>query len=91
MAVVYYICTVLLCLFCLIVEGVPSQEKISRIKRKTFYIDQVADRVGCFVTRSYNVSGTIWLIHNSTQLYIEKFNFDGGNRGVSFSFNIGMW
>ena len=80
----WLICIVLVCLFGMKIDGF-------RVKRKTFYIEQVADRVGCFVTRSYNVTGTVWLIHNSTQLYIEKFNFDGGNRGVSFSFNIGMW
>ena len=84
------VCTTLLCLFCLIVDGLPTSENLSRVKRKTFFIDQVADRVGCLVTRSYNVTGTVWLIHNSTQLYIENFHFDGGNRGVSFNFNIGM-
>ena len=63
------ICIVLVCLFGLAIDG-------SRVKRKTFYIEQVADRVGCFVTRSYNVTGTVWLIHNSTQLYIENFSFD---------------
>ena len=83
------ICVLWACLFGLIIDGLPTKKELSRVKRKTFYIEQVADRVGCFITRSYNVTGTVWLIHNSTQLYIENFSFDGGDRGVSFNFNIG--
>ena len=79
----------LLCLFGLGIDGLPAENEISRVKRDRFYIDQVAARVGCFVTRSYNVTGTVWLIHNSTQLYIENFSFDGEDNGVSFTFNIG--
>ena len=78
-----------LCLFGVVIDGSLAEDEISRVKRDKFYIDQVAARVGCFVTRSYNVSGTVWLIHNSTQLYIENFSFDGEDNGVSFTFNIG--
>jgi len=80
----------LLCLFGLGIDGLPAENEISRVKRDRFYIDQVAARVGCFVTRSYNVTGTVWLIDNSTQLYIENFSFDGEDNGVSFTFNIAL-
>ena len=61
----------------------------SRVRREIFFINQVATKVGCIVTRSYDVEGTVWVIHNSTQLYIENFNFDSKEKNVGFNFNIG--
>ena len=83
-------CVLALSLFCTLIDGLSYQNGLSRQKRATFYIDQVAAKVGCIITRAYNVKGTVWVIHNSTQLYIEHFNFDGSEAGVKFDFNIGM-
>ena len=82
-------CVLTIWFTCTTIYGLSNQNTLLREKRATFYIDQVAAKVGCFVTRAYNVKGTVWVIHNSTQVYIENFSFDGGDSGVKFDFNIG--
>jgi len=61
-------------------EGFPNNKQ--RTKRQT--IDEVGTRVGCLVTRSHKVSGTVFYINNSSQLYIKDFTFDGQGFGVYF-------
>jgi len=61
-------------------EGFPNNQE--RTKRQT--IEEVGTRVGCLVTRTHKVSGTVFYINNSSQLYIKDFTFDGQGFGVYF-------
>ena len=61
-------------------EGFPNSEL--RTKRQT--IEQVGTKVGCLVTRLHKVSGEVYYINNSSQLYIKDFTFDGQGFGVYF-------
>jgi hypothetical protein len=61
-------------------EGFPNSEL--RTKRQT--IEQVGTKVGCLVTRSHKVTGEVYYINNSSQLYIKDFTFDGQGFGVYF-------
>jgi len=59
-------------------SGLPS----IRNKRQT--IEEVGTKVGCLVTRSHKVSGEVYYINNSSQIYIKDFTFDGQGFGVYF-------
>ena len=85
----YFTLVLALFLSSITVGGYSNGNELSRQKRKTFFIEQIATKVGCFVTRLHEVKGTVWLIHNSTQLYVDDFRFDGEGPGVNF--NIGMF
>ena len=61
-------------------DGFPNSEL--RTKRQT--IEQVGTKVGCLVTRLHKVSGEVYYINNSSQLYIKDFTFDGQGLGVYF-------
>jgi len=61
-------------------EGFPNSEL--RTKRQT--VEQVGTKVGCLVTRSHKVTGEVYYINNSSQLYIKDFTFDGQGFGVYF-------
>jgi len=61
-------------------EGFPNSEL--RTKRQT--VEQVGTKVGCLVTRLHKVSGEVYTINNSSQLYIKDFTFDGLGLGVYF-------
>lgn len=68
-------------LVCSGVEGFPSND--NRVKRQVT-IDEVGTEVGCLKTRSHKVSGKVYFINNSSQLYIKDFTFDGLGFGVYF-------
>jgi len=61
-------------------NGFPNSEL--RKKRQT--IEEVGTKVGCLVTRLHKVSGEVYFINNSSQLYIKDFTFDGQGLGVYF-------
>jgi len=62
------------------INGFPNSEL--RKKRQT--IEEVGTKVGCLVTRLHKVSGEVYFINNSSQLYIKDFTFDGQGLGVYF-------
>jgi len=67
---------------CAGIEGFPNNNEV-RVKRQVT-IDDVGTYVGCLVTRSHKVSGKVYYVNNSSQLYIKDFTFDGQGFGVYF-------
>jgi hypothetical protein len=63
-------------------EGFPNINHM-RTKRQAT-IDDVGTKVGCLKTRSHKVTGEVYFINNSSQLYIKDFTFDGLGFGVYF-------
>ena len=63
------------------IQGFPEHKEL-RTKRQT--IEDVGTKVGCLVTRSHKVSGEVYYINKSSQLYIKDFTFDGLGFGVHF-------
>jgi len=61
-------------------EGSPTNE----LRRKRQTVEEVGTKVGCLVTRLHQVTGEVYAINNSSQLYIKDFTFDGQGLGVYF-------
>jgi len=61
-------------------EGSPTNE----LRRKRQTVEEVGTKVGCLVTRLHQVTGEVYVINNSSQLYIRDFTFDGQGLGVYF-------
>ena len=61
-------------------EGSPTNE----LRRKRQTIEEVGTKVGCLTTRLHQVTGEVYVINNSSQLYIRDFTFDGQGLGVYF-------
>jgi len=61
-------------------EGSPTNE----LRRKRQTVEEVGTKVGCLVTRLHQVTGEVYVINNSSQLYIKDFTFDGQGLGVYF-------
>jgi len=64
------------------IEGLPNNNEL-RTKRQT-KIDDVGTYVGCLVKRSHKVSGKVYYIKQTNQLYIKDFTFDGLGFGTYF-------
>ena len=60
--------------------GSPTNE----LRRKRQTVEEVGTKVGCLVTRLHQVTGEVYVINNSSQLYIRDFTFDGQGLGVYF-------
>ena len=64
------------------IQGFPNLSEL-RIKRQTT-IDDVGTKVGCLVKHFHKVTGEVYYIKDTNQLYIKDFNFDGKGFGVYF-------